>query len=77
MTKALFRDDAYLRECKACVLTASDDVVVTDQTVFYPMGGGQPGDTGIITWQDHVLDIIDTRYGESGEFRHSRRIGYR
>lgn len=70
MTKALFRDDAYLRECTACVLTANNDAVVTDQTVFYAMGGGQPGDTGTLTWQDHVLDIIDTRYGENGEICH-------
>jgi misacylated tRNA(Ala) deacylase len=70
MTRALFREDAYLRACEATVVALHDDGIELDQTVFYAMGGGQPGDTGLLEWQGHSLAIIDTRYGESGSIRH-------
>ena len=70
MTTALFRDDSYLRSCEAVVLTAEDDAVVLDRTVFYPMGGGQPGDIGTLTWDGGSATVIDTRYGEDGAIRH-------
>ena len=43
MTEALFRDDAYLKDCEATVVSAVEGGVVMNRTVFYPMGGGQPG----------------------------------
>ncbi len=46
MTQALFRTDAYLTECSATVTAVTEQGVVLDQTVFYPLGGGQGGDTG-------------------------------
>lgn len=51
MTTPLFRDDAYLREARGRVsaLTAEGGIVL-DATIFYPTGGGQPGDSGWITW---------------------------
>ena len=70
MTEQLFRDDSYLRECEAIVIDAGPDGIVLDRTVFYPMGGGQPGDTGTITWADGSVEIVDTRYGADGEIRH-------
>ena len=50
MTDQLFRDDSYLRSCDATVTAADDGAIELDRTVFYPMGGGQPGDTGRIEW---------------------------
>jgi hypothetical protein len=49
MTEALFRDDPYLRETRAKVVFASPRGIALDRTVFYPQGGGQPGDQGAPT----------------------------
>ena len=68
MTKELFRDDSYVRFCDAAVTAVKDSIVFTDQTVFYPLGGGQPGDTGTLTWDGGREAVVDTRYldGEIG-----------
>jgi misacylated tRNA(Ala) deacylase len=51
MTEPLYRDDAYLRECTATVTAINDrGGIVLDRTVFYPTGGGQPGDRGVLVW---------------------------
>ena len=61
-TQALFREDAYLRECDAVVTRVGEDGVELDRTVFYPLGGGQAGDTGFIVALDGTrLRVIDTR----------------
>jgi misacylated tRNA(Ala) deacylase len=69
-TEALFRQDAYLKTCEATVVAVQEDGVILDRTVFYPLGGGQPGDTGTIRWQGGALTVIDTRYGEKGQIYH-------
>ena len=52
MTKELFREDGYLKQCDAQVIKQQDNKIGLDQTVFYPTGGGQPGDTGVFVLQD-------------------------
>ena len=66
MTSALlFRDDAYLRTATAQVLAVGDRGIELDRTVFYPLGGGQAGDSGTLTRADgERLSITDTRKGE-------------
>jgi misacylated tRNA(Ala) deacylase len=64
MTQLLFRDDAYRRSCKARVLAADANGVLLDRTVFYPMGGGQPGDTGWLRLADgSEIAVVDTVKG--------------
>ena len=70
MTAALFREDSYLRECQATVIAAGPEGIILDQTVFYPTGGGQPGDIGAITWEGGSVAVSDTRYGDAGAIRH-------
>jgi misacylated tRNA(Ala) deacylase len=61
----LFRDDAYLRSCEATVTQVDDDGIRLDRTVFYPNGGGQPGDAGTLTLADGMtVHIVDTRKGD-------------
>jgi misacylated tRNA(Ala) deacylase len=70
MTEELFREDSYLRECDARVVDLADAAVIVDRTVFYPLGGGQPGDTGTLSWADGSAAIVDTRYGDGGAILH-------
>ena len=70
MTETLFRDDAYRKDCEAIVSGADENSIVLDRTVFYPQGGGQPGDVGNITWGGNSAAVIDTRYGDAGAIRH-------
>jgi misacylated tRNA(Ala) deacylase len=61
-TRALFREDAYLRECRATVTRVSDEGVELDQTIFYPLGGGQAGDRGFLGTADGTrLAVVDAR----------------
>ncbi len=70
MTEDLFRHDSYQKACDAVVTAVDDDAIVLDRTVFYAMGGGQPGDTGTIRWDGGSASVIDTRYAEGGAIRH-------
>jgi misacylated tRNA(Ala) deacylase len=66
VTRELFRDDSYLQSCDAVVTAVDDNVLEVDQTVFYPLGGGQPGDTGTVSWDGGSAAILDTRYVNGG-----------
>ncbi|EKV31368.1 Ser-tRNA(Ala) deacylase [Caenispirillum salinarum AK4] len=72
MTDELFREDSYLKECAATVTRAADGAVCLDRTVFYPMGGGQPGDSGVLKLADGgAVRIADTRKDkDTGDILH-------
>ena len=68
MTELLFREDAYLREAQARVVAHTPEGgVVLDRTVFYPTGGGQPGDSGTLIWDRSRLSIATTVKAEGGD----------
>ena len=64
MTALLFLEDSYRRDCLATVVAVDDEArVELDRTVFYPQGGGQPGDSGHLKHADGTdVAILDTRY---------------
>jgi len=72
MTEELFREDAYLRACDAVVTAADASGIRLDRTVFYPMGGGQPGDVGVLRLADgREIAIADTlKAAAAGEIIH-------
>ncbi len=77
MTEELFRADHYARACEAVVVAADEAGIRLDRTVFYPAGGGQPGDIGGLTLADgRRIAVIDTRKGAApGEILHLTEPG--
>ena len=65
-TQLLFREDAYQQSCPATVIAVDGNKVQLDRTLFYPLGGGQPGDRGTLTTADgQLFRVVDTRKGET------------
>ena len=68
MTDPLYRDDAYLTEAEGVVLSHTDQGgVVLDGSLFYPTGGGQPGDQGSLRWDGSEMVVATTVKGEGDE----------
>ncbi|MEO7940204.1 MAG: alanyl-tRNA editing protein, partial [Burkholderiaceae bacterium] len=79
MTDALFRADAYLTECSASVVAVGPQGIVLDRTVFYPLGGGQAGDAGVLivtsgAGAGRTITIVDTRKHKDAEGRQTNAI---
>ncbi|MDX1455299.1 MAG: alanyl-tRNA editing protein [Gammaproteobacteria bacterium] len=72
MTERLFEQDAYLRNAEATVVAGGEQGVLLDRTIFYPLGGGQPGDTGRLRSADgRQWTVVDTRKSrDTGEIWH-------
>lgn len=61
----LFRNDAYARMTEGEVLAhTSDGGIVLDRSLFYPTGGGQPGDGGQLLWAEGQCAITTSIKGE-------------
>lgn len=74
MTRRLYLEDAYLRECEATVLRAGDAGVVLDQTVLYAESGGQAADHGVLRWEGGEARVADSQVeggGHVGDVRHA------
>ena len=70
MTEELFRTNSYLELCEASVVSADERGIELDRTVFYPTGGGQPGDQGVLKIFDREeIEIIDC-YKDRNTGRH-------
>jgi len=61
---ALFHQDAYLKSFDTTVLEVHEDRLVLAETAFYPTGGGQPNDTGILRWQEGDGQVVEVRRRE-------------
>jgi len=67
MTKQLFIQDAYLREAEARVFAVTDEGgIILDGSIFYATSGGQPGDSGTLTWQGGAIEIATAVKGAGG-----------
>jgi misacylated tRNA(Ala) deacylase len=65
-TEILFRDDAYLQTANAYVVSIGEKGIELDRTIFYPLGGGQLGDTGaLVRTNGERIAIVDTRKGDT------------
>lgn len=61
-TELLFRDDAYLQTASARVTAVHAQGIELERTIFYPLGGGQVGDTGfLVRGSGERIAIVDTR----------------
>jgi misacylated tRNA(Ala) deacylase len=70
-TELLFRDDAYRRTASARIVEVSERGIELDRTIFYPQGGGQAGDSGVLLTSGGMrLTIADTRKGEGERVLH-------
>jgi misacylated tRNA(Ala) deacylase len=63
-TQRLDLADPTLREWQCTVLYSGTDGIVLDRSAFYPGGGGQPPDHGVLLWQGVQTRIVDTRKGD-------------
>lgn len=68
MAELIFREDSYARACPARVVAVTSAGVELDRTVFYPTGGGQPGDTGHLRRADgSIIRIAGAVKGEGAD----------
>jgi len=77
MTEELFRQDSYLKECTSRVAAVGEQGIVLDRTVFYPLGGGQAGDAGVLRLADgREIAIADTRKCKDAEGKPTHDIAH-
>jgi misacylated tRNA(Ala) deacylase len=70
MVEDLFRQDAYIKEADATVTAGEERGVRLDRSIFYPTGGGQPGDTGLLRWDGGEARIVDSIKADGGDVLH-------
>jgi len=69
MTELLYLVDSYLSEFEAIVMKVEDDLIFLNKTAFYPEGGGQPCDTGIIQYNSKESNVISVNK-KDGDIAH-------
>jgi misacylated tRNA(Ala) deacylase len=66
MTVALYYEDAYLADFDAEVVAVDGDRIRLDRTAFYPGGGGQPADTGVLGFRGEQARVVASSKDEAG-----------
>ena len=67
MTELLYQADPYLKSASARVAALTPEGgIVPDRSIFYPRGGGQPGDSGRLDWDGGGCEIANCLKGEDG-----------
>ncbi|HWQ04625.1 MAG TPA: alanyl-tRNA editing protein [Longilinea sp.] len=68
MTELLYQTDSYLKEFQASVIAVDEanHALLLDHTAFYPGGGGQPADSGLLEWQTAQLPVERARKAAEG-----------
>lgn len=69
----IYLEDSYLKELQAKVIEINDNKIILDKTIFYPTGGGQPCDKGLIEFNDKKFNVIDVKKNE-GKIVHEIEI---
>lgn len=64
MTEKVFYQDSYQKTHRSVIRDIVDGGVVLESTIFYPLGGGQPGDTGSLSVGGVEHRIVDTRFSD-------------
>ena len=70
MVEELFRQDAYLKQADATVTALEERGLRLDRSIFYPTGGGQPGDTGTLRWDGGEARVVDAVKADGGDVLH-------
>ena len=65
MTEELFRNNSYIQDCEAKIIEIIDEGIILDKTIFYPEGGGQPGDNGQFEFNGKNFEIMSTSYKDN------------
>ena len=60
-TRRLFHEDPYAKEFTAKILGIRDNIVILDQSLFYPLGGGQSSDQGYVMINGDKYKVTDVR----------------
>ena len=61
MTEQLYQTDSYIRTFDAQVIDTQGQAVALDRTAFYPGGGGQPNDVGVLQWADGTAGVVKVK----------------
>ncbi|MBM7067943.1 alanyl-tRNA editing protein [Actibacterium sp. 188UL27-1] len=66
MTQKLFLEHPYMRDWEGTVIgQTAEGGLILEAAIFYPQGGGQPGDSGILHWEGGQIEIATTVKGDS------------